>query len=48
MKNWYIKALKQQKEQNAISIGHKINRWKKGRGNFNEALYLQITKIKAQ
>ena len=50
MKNRYIKSLrkaKEEKEKNAVPLGYIINWWKNG-GNFNESLYLQISKIKAQ
>jgi hypothetical protein len=49
MKNSYIKALRREKEaiDKSFSIGHAMNWWKK-EGRFNETLYLQITKIKAQ
>jgi hypothetical protein len=50
MKNWYIKALRAEKErqqQKYISIGYMENWWKKGRGSFNADLYRRISQIKS-
>jgi hypothetical protein len=50
MKNWYIKALraeKERQEQKYISIGHMHHWWTKGRGSFNTSLYIRISQIKS-